>query len=297
MKDLYSDKLVEPMLLNEIDKPFDSKDYFFEIKFDGIRAIIYVSPNEIIIKNKRGIIINESFPELLKIKDNIMDKCIFDGEIVLMQDGKPSFHKLQERVLLKNKNKIKYFIENFPVTFVCFDILYKNKNLINLSLIKRKEILMKYPNTDYFVKSKIIDTKGKKLFDFIKKEDLEGIVAKAKDSLYLIGKRTDNWVKIKNIKEEDFIIGAYQEREHVASLVLGRWVDNQLYFVSKVSVGKRKKEFELVKSLKIIKNKFKDFKDDGYIYVEPKYVCTVSFLEKTKKGHLRHPIFRRIRID
>lgn len=297
MKDLFSDKLVKPMLLNEVDNPFDNDNYLFEIKFDGIRAIIYVSSNEIIIKNKRGIIINETFPELEKIKSNIKNKCIFDGEIVLMLDGKPSFQKLQERVLLKNKNRIKHFAENFPVTFLCFDILYENKDLRSINLIKRKDILLKYPDTDYFVKSKTVDAEGIKLFDFIKKEDLEGIVAKVKDSTYLMGERTDNWVKIKNIKEEDFVIGAYQEREYVASLVLGKRVDNQLYFVSKVLIGKRKKDFELIKSSKTIKNKFMDFSEEGYIYIEPKYVCTVSFLEKTNEGHLRHPVFQRIRID
>lgn len=294
---MFKNKNIKPMLLDEVDKPFDDKNYLFELKFDGIRAIIYASPNEIIIKNKNGIIINDTFPELLSIKDNIKEKCIFDGEIVLMQDGKPSFQKLQERALLKDKKKIKFFEKNYPVTFVCFDIIYKNKDLIELSLLKRKKILEKIPNNDYFIKSKVVDTYGKKLFNFVKNKDLEGIVAKLKNSKYLIGERSNNWIKIKNIKEADFVIGAYQEREHVASLILGKWVDNKLHFVSKVSIGKNKNDYKLIKSCKKTKNKFVNFFDENYTYIEPKYICTIQFLEMTRDGHLRHPVFLRIRID
>lgn len=295
--DIYESKNIKPMLLNEVDKPFDDEKYLYEIKFDGIRAILYVNKDEIIIKNKSCLILNEVYPELINIKENIKKKCIFDGEIVLMLDGKPSFQKLQERALLKNKRKIKYFENNFPVTFVCFDILYENKNLTNLELTKRKEILSKYQDTEYFVKSRVVENEGTKLFRFVKKQDLEGIVAKLKTSKYLIGERTDNWIKIKNIKEGDFIIGAYQEKEHVASIILGRWEDNKLYYVSKVVVGKKKKDYKLIKSCKKIKNKFIDFDDPNYIYIEPKYTCTINFLEKTKDNHLRHPVFKRIRID
>ena len=294
---LYKDKNITPMLLSEEEKPFDSKDYLFEIKFDGIRALKYVKNKEIIIKNKRGLTITEKYPELNNIKANINKNCIFDGEIVLMQNGLPSFEKLQERVLLKDKKRIDYFSKNYPVTFICFDIIYENKNLIEVPLVKRKEILSKYQDTDLFVKSRVVDTNGIKLFNIIKKKGIEGIVAKLKSSKYYPNKRSDEWIKIKNWKEEDFLIGAYKEEEFVASLVLCRKENNKLKFVSKVTVGKKTNDFKLIRKCNKSKNNFIDFDDKDYIFIEPKLTCTITFMEHTKNNHLRHPIFKGIRTD
>ena len=88
---------LNPMLLHEIDKPFNSEDYLYEIKFDGIRALILISNSKIIIKSRRGIILNDVYKELLSIKSISKDTCIFDGEIVILHEGKPAFSKLQEQ--------------------------------------------------------------------------------------------------------------------------------------------------------------------------------------------------------
>ena len=293
---VFKDKNIKPMLLHEENKPFDDEDYLFEMKFDGIRALIYVSPKEIIIKNRKGFVVNDTFPELLEIQKNIKKECIFDGEIVLMQDDKPSFSKLQERALLKNNKKIEYFRDNFPVTFVCFDILYENKDLMNLPLIRRKEILSKYDDNNLFVKSRVVDTKGKELFKFIQKNDLEGIVAKLKTSEYIPGVRTKEWIKIKNVHMEDFYICGYKDGEDVISVLLGEKVGKKYTFVSKVVVGKKIKDYELIKSCSECKNYLGvDFKE--YKFIKPKYKCTIEFLERTNSNHLRHPVFRGIRTD
>ena len=294
MKDIFNEKNIKPMLLEETYKPFNDKNYIYELKFDGIRALIYVSKKDITIISRRGNILNKTFPELLEIKNNITNKCIFDGEIVLMEDSKPSFQKLQERMRLKNENKINYYKENYPVTFVCFDILYENKDLTKLPLIKRKEILSHYEDNNLFIKSKVVED-GIKLFNFVKKNNLEGIVAKLKTSEYIIGKRTKNWLKVKNIKEDDYIIGAYQEKEFVITLAMGKLINNQLHFISKVTIGKKHPDYQLIKLCKKTKNKFLDFNEEDYIYIEPKYTCTIIYLEKTKDGHLRHPVFKNIR--
>ena len=119
-----------PMLLKEIDKPFDSKDYLFEIKFDGIRAIIFASPHNLIIKTRNNVDVTDIYPELQSIKNLVKHPTIFDGEIVAFKEGLPSFSKLQERSHLKNKNKIKKLSLEEPICYVCFDILYDNKDLI-----------------------------------------------------------------------------------------------------------------------------------------------------------------------
>ena len=287
---LLEDKSIKPMLLKEFKEPFNDKEYLYEIKFDGIRALIFVSKDEIIIKSRNGKILNDYFPELLNIKDNITKKCIFDGEIIVMEDNKPSFKKVQERLLIKNKRKIDYHIANNPSSFICFDILYENKNLTDLSLIKRKEILNKYKDTNIFIKSRVYD-EGIKLFEIIKQSNLEGIVAKKKNSKYEINKRSINWLKIKNVKEDIFYICGYKEKNNIVSILL---CDKNYIYIGKIIIGKNSNEFNLIKKCKKINNRLKDFSDKSYTYIDFLYKCEVEYLEKTRNNHLRHPILKKI---
>lgn len=292
--DIFKNDKLRPMLLIEKTKPFNNKDYLYEIKFDGIRALIYIDKEKIQIKSRNGKIMNELYPELLNIKSITNNKCIFDGEIVLMDKGKPNFSKLLERNRLKNKNKINYYKENYPVTFVVFDILYENKSLIDLELINRKEILSKYNDNDYFIKSRVFDN-GIKLFNIVKKNNLEGIVAKLKDSNYIPNKRTDNWIKIKNIKTDDYYICGYKEKDYVVILILGEKVNNKFIYIGKVTIGKKYKDYNLIKKCKQTNNYLTDFIDNSYVFINPKYICTIKYTKKTKNKHLRHPVFLKIR--
>lgn len=284
---------IKPMLLSEKLEVFNDKKFLYELKFDGIRALILIDSEKIIIKSRNNIILNDKFPELLKIKNNIKKKCIFDGEIVLMHEGIPSFSKLRERMSLKKKDRINIFKENYPVTFVCFDILYENKSLIDLTLIERKKILDKYEDDDYFVKSRTYND-GIKLFKFVKNNNLEGIVAKLKTSKYIPNKRTDYWIKIKRTLEEEFYILGYKENDYVASLLLGEKHKNKFNYVSIVLISKKNKDFNLIKECKNTKNILNNFKDKTFTYIIPKYKCSVTYLERTKNNHLRHAVFNKI---
>lgn len=297
--DLYDNKNLIPMLLNEVEKPFNDPDYLFELKFDGIRALIYVDKKNIIIKNRNGININNIFPELLEVKNMVTNKCIFDGEITSMINEKPSFNQLQKRALLKDPIKINYYKENYPVVFICFDILYDKKDITDLPLIDRKKYLEKYPDNNFFIKSKYIFEKGISLFDEVKKLNLEGIVAKEIKSKYYYNQRSKVWLKIKNVKDEDFFIGGYKLNKKtsvLASLILGRKENNKLYYVGNVSIGKRNPAFVIIqKEKELNKSPFIDFNEDNITYLKPNLMCSITFLEKTKTGSLRHPIFKELK--
>ena len=285
-----------PMLLQEIDEPFNSDKHLYEIKFDGLRALIYINKDEIIIKSRRNIILNDIYPELLKIKNMTKDTCILDGEIVLMEDNKPSFSRLQERARLKNKDKIKFMQENYPVTFVCFDILYKNEDLTSLPLINRKKILNTFKDNKVFCKSKYIDNNGIKLFDFVKKENLEGIIAKLKNSPYLYNKRTNYWLKVKNYKTEEFYIYGYIDdpKNYIITLILGEQKNNEHIFVGKVILGKKEKLYNKIINEKKINNKhLVDLKDKDINFIIPKYKVIVSYMERTKNNMLRQPFIKK----
>ena len=285
---------LKPMLLSEEDKPFYSDDYLYEVKFDGIRALIYIKNNNIIIKSRNNTLLNDIFPELINIKYLVKKECILDGEIILMEKNKESFDKLKTRMNTKIPKKIEYYKENYPVTFICFDILYENKDLTNLPLIKRKEILNKYKDNDFFVKSRIFDD-GIKLFKIIINKNLEGIVAKKKDSKYYPDKRTREWIKIKRLCESDYYICGYRELENVVSLILGEKINNKYTFVSKVILGKKREEYKQIKKCEKTKKYLTDFNEEEYIYIKPDLICSITYLEKTNNNHLRHPVFKEIK--
>ncbi len=289
------DKIVEPMLLIEKSKPFDSKDFLYEIKFDGMRALIYVSKTTFKIYNRHQKDITNLYPELKKIQEIITKPVIFDGEITCFKNGVPNFQELQKRIHLKNQNKIKNASIQNPVVFICFDILYENQNLMKKKLIERKQILKKYQDTDEFIKTSYILEKGKDFYKKIKKLNLEGIVAKRIDSLYEISNRSENWIKIKNIKVDSFVIGGYKEGKSTSmfSVCLGKIKDKKILYVGKVSIPRKSGLLELLKKEYKLQNSiFSNYTNNDWMYINPKYVCNVEYLEKSKKGILRHPVFR-----
>ena len=116
-------------------------------------------------------------------------------------------------------------------------------------------------------------------------------MAKKKKGLYYINSRTDEFIKIKNIQRDEFYIGGYIEKENTLSILLGEYKDNKLYYVGKVSVGKRQDiALKLIK-MKKEKNSFCNLEEEAN-YVKPSLTCFVEYLERTKSGHLRHPVFK-----
>jgi len=290
---LWNDRNFAPMLLHEENKPFNSKDYLYEIKFDGIRAIIFASPKEVKIYSRNKNDITYLYPELQSIKNIVKRNTIFDGEIISMENKVPSFSKLQERARLKSKSKILSHMKTKPVIFICFDILYDGKNIMDLPLIKRKKILNKYKENDYFMISKYIINNGINLFKSIKKLNLEGIVAKKIDSMYEINTRSSSWIKIKNIHREAFFVGGYikNKSNYTITLVLGEKKNNKLYYVGKVILGKKHKLYEdIIKMKTIRKTPFVDYDEENTTYLNPDITCVVKYTEKTKNGNLRHAV-------
>lgn len=281
------------MLLNEISEPFDSDDYVFELKFDGVRAIIFASPKGIKVMSRNKKDMTNLFPELSSIKDIVKGCVVFDGEIVSLEDGVPSFDKLKSRLNVKNRYKIDAEAESDPVEYIAFDILYRDKNLVDLSLIERKRILEEFDDTSVFKKSRVFGSKGTNLFKEVKKRGLEGIVAKLKVGTYHIDERTSDFIKIKNIQRDAFLVGGYIENplSNTVSLLLGEKSDLGLVYVGKVLMGKRHKLYEKIQKIQTKRNPFVEKLKDIH-FVKPILFCEVEYLERTKSGHLRHPVYR-----
>lgn len=273
------------MLLEEVNEPFNDKNFLYEIKFDGIRALIYVSKNSFKILSRNGTNLTNKYPELKKIQKLVGNhEIIFDGEIIATEGALPSFSLLQKRNRVKRVSSD--IMNDIPVYFVVFDILYDNVDLTNLSLDKRKKILGQYPDNSVFIKSRIYSD-GLSLFKMVKKIGLEGIVAKKRKSIYLFGKRTSDWVKVKNIHVDNFIVHGYLEKTNTYSLLLGKYKNNKLKYVGKVSVNKSHEVINTLKKMKKINNQFVNF-DEKATYIIPVKTVRIHYLERTKSDMLRH---------
>ncbi len=284
-----------PMLLQEIFKPFDDDNYLFEIKFDGQRALIFASPSDVKVYNRHHEDITFRYPELQAIKEIVVKNTIFDGEIVAFEDNKPSFSRLQKRAHLNNIKKIAYESYENPIVFMCFDILYMGADLTMMPLTERKEILSQFLDNQVFIKTKYYYKEGKKVFKSIKELGLEGIVAKNISSPYEINTRSQNWLKIKNWREENFFIGGYLEsgKAHVVSLFLGKYRASKFIFVGKVSMNQRNSLYDLLKREPLLKKSPFSNPCGECHFIAPKYQCRVAFMEWTDDGHVRQPIFKR----
>ena len=283
-------KDIKPMLLGEVEEVFDSKEYLYEVKYDGIRVLVFVSKDKVVIRSRYGIDITGLFPEMMVLCKMVKGNVIFDGEIIMLDNNKVSFSKLQKRIHLKNKKTIEFLSKTNPVIFICFDVIFEGKDLINLSLLERKDVLSKYKDNDVFIKSTYVIGDGTKLFNAIKKLDMEGIVAKKINSKYLVNERSDNWLKIKNYKSGDFIILGYinKEESHVISLVLGEHLNKKIVYVGKVILGKKRNLADKILKMKKSKAVVK-IKDKDVIYIKPEIKCLIKYLERTENGLLRQP--------
>lgn len=286
-----------PMLLTEKNKPFNNRNYIFEPKFDGIRALIYANKNQIKILSRNKNNISNLFPELIKIKNNITKNVIFDGEIIIMDENHPSFEKISKRLHLKSRKNILKASKENPAVYICFDILYENENLTNFPLLKRKKVLEKYLDTNVFIKTKYFKD-GINLFNKIKNINWEGIVAKKENSKYEINKRSENWIKIKNIKDSDFYINGYIENKKsvMNTLILSEKIKGKFYYRGKVTINKNKDDFKIIKNNKIVKKStLVNFNEKEVFYIKPTLKCTVTYIEKTKNNTLRHPVYKTLK--
>ncbi|MFI5334650.1 MAG: non-homologous end-joining DNA ligase [Chlamydiales bacterium] len=294
-------KPISPMLSKVAKTPFDRKGWIFEIKWDGVRAITYKN-RKVKILSRKDQLYNTRFPSIASELKKLPGSFIVDGEIVALDEkGKSNFQLLQN--FLKNKQGVVY-------AYYLFDILeYKGKDLTQLSLLKRKEILaglLKKTRRDRVRLSEHINEKGKAFFRAAKKIGLEGIMAKRADSPYQFSRSSD-WLKIKTIKRQETVIGGFTApkggRSHFGALLLGVYEGGKLVFVGHVGTGFTEQLLsEIYAKLKKIVVQRSPFAttpaaNAPVTWVKPELVCDVSFYEWTQDGIMRQPVFKGLRDD
>lgn len=302
MMDIFDDKSASPMLIAEMQEPFDDPNYIYELKLDGERCLAYLDKDGITLQNKRKLLLNPRFPELASINKSVKTRCILDGEITVLVDGKPDFSQVQRRALMSNKFKIQLAADKYPASFTAFDILYyKDGPVIDKPLIERKALLQKVikAEKDLLAISRYIEGQGKALYEAAAKQGLEGAVAKRKDSLYQLGKRTKDWIKFKNLLDDDFVVLGYIEKENnVVSLVLGQYQESDLVYKGHVTLGVSREDFKIISGTNTSQPQFDPPKgNENAVWIKPDLVCTVKYMEKTSNGGLRQPVYKGLRDD
>lgn len=302
----WMDRTIRPMLAQKAE-PFDSEDFIFEPKFDGTRAIAFVGRGTR-LQNRRLLNITGRYPELEFSGKLKAREAVLDGEIVVLEGGKPSFRALQRREHTGNELRIELLSKRMPATFMAFDLLYLDgRPLIHRPLMERreklKEIVVEGPN---LLLVEYADEYGKRYFEEIVRHGLEGAMAKRKSSTYQIGKRSRDWLKLKNIKTMDCIILGYTlgegwRRRYFGALVLGAYHRDKLVYVGRVGTGFDEGSLKwltgLLKSRETSEKPIDLVKPYVIRWVKPELVCEVKFMELTPDLKLRAPSFKRIRAD
>ena len=270
----------------------DRKDFYFEAKLDGIRALCY-KKKRLKFTSRNDINITNKYPEFAFYDNLDAEECILDGEIVVYDEkGHPSFSLWTEREKGKNDN---------AATYVAFDIIYLNgKSLLNEPLYVRKKILEKVVKEGDNLQTSFYTKKGRELWKMIKEKSIEGVVAKKIDSSYELDARSESWLKIKITSDIDCVIlGFTAEKRKLTSLALGLYDDGKLNFVGKVGTGFDEKTMDnLRKQLDGITLDNTDIEMEKEIVpVEPILVAQIKYLEITKNNKIRAPVFVRLRED
>jgi bifunctional non-homologous end joining protein LigD len=303
-----------PMLAEPGGKPFDGKDWWFEPKMDGIRALATMTTGETRLQTRNGRDVSDAYPELHMIHELVNQvNAVIDGEIVAFDaDGRPSFETLQQRMNLKNEREIKRMSKQIPVTLVAFDLLWLDgEDVTGLPLEERRELLEGVVETDERLDVVAhVEGEGKAFVEAARKLRLEGVVAKKKGSRYEPGRRTPNWRKIKLTNTQDCVIlgwtrGEGSRGQTFGALLVGAIVDGETRWIGQVGTGfTQKMQDILMEQLNPLVRATPPIDDEdlkavkGATFVEPKLVCEVEYLEITKSTtKMRAPSFKGLRPD
>ena len=297
----------KPMLARLAPAPFSDKDWIFEVKWDGFRAIAYVN-EEVSLRSRNDKELIDNFPELKELTQ-LAQNTVLDGEIIILNKGKVNFQALLERGRVVSPTEIEFRTSQSPAAYVVFDILEKDgKPLLNLPLMERKKILKTtVKEGPHVLLEDFVEEKGEAYYKVALDKGLEGIMAKKKDSIYEPGVRSGNWLKMKKLRSCDCVIFGYTKgtggREKTfGALLLGLYdKEGKPVYVGKVGTGFSQQ------TLKVLSEAFQELKTDAaplkadvtemVTWLKPKLVCEVAYQVVTKDGRLRMPRFQGLRND
>jgi bifunctional non-homologous end joining protein LigD len=302
-----------PMLARLGDLPREDGRWAYEVKWDGVRALVWVEGGQVRLESRNGRDITAQYPELSALGRRLGARpALLDGEIVALDaEGRPDFGRLQGRMHLASEAAVRRRVRDTPVTLMVFDLLHLDgRSLLDEPWTERRAALEALElEGERWRTPPARREDGAGLLAATKAQQLEGIVAKRADCPYEPGRRTGSWIKIKNVHRQDLVIGGWlpgegKRRSRVGALLVGYYADGELRFAGRAGTGFTETELtrlaRLLEPLQRGDSPFaprRELPRKGAVWVEPQLVAEVEYREWTGAGILRAPAYKGLRDD
>lgn len=281
---------IKPMQASWGEEAFDDEAYIFEPKWDGWRILLHKQGERIEVLTRSGQRVTDNFPELREMTSAIRaHSAILDCEGIVLREDKPVFDDFTYRLRISQGMKINNAVRSHPATFVAFDVLYVEERVVlNEPLLERKKRLgdLLAP-TSLLMPTMYVAGQGKALSQLTRERDMEGIVAKRKNSIYSMGAVSDNWLKVKHVRTIDVIVLGY--RIDPFELVLGlnfRTVPNKPIAVVSSGLQEADKQQFLQGATFLHKQM-----ERGTQWLEPRICCRIRYRDRTDSHQLKRTEF------
>lgn len=293
-----------PMVPGGASEPFDSKDHYFEVRWDGLRALAFVEEGAYHLQNQSGRNITELFPELGELPRRVgADRVILDGVVVVSDgQGRPDFAALDRRMRLGGADSAAQAAARQPAALVVFDILYlEARSLMSLSLLKRRRMLREHLTGEGRIcLSDAITGEGVAFFDAARDMGIDAVIAKRKDSVYIPGGHSPSWLLVQDVRRQDVVVVGYipgPTGEAFESLLVGVFADGRPAYAGAVGGGFDHRTERLLREVlpglrggAPVPDNAERVPADA-VWVRPELVVSVKFSEWAAEGTLRFPIF------
>lgn len=296
---------VKPMLATLSENFADSKDWLYEPKYDGYRAITRIQDGKVQMDSRNGNSFVRKYAALVKELRAIKADVILDGEVVIEDRRGVSNFQMLQNFDSTREGRLIYYV---------FDILYLNgHSLSEMPLVRRKELLSAFFQEYTFEnikESAFVQGGGQALFKKLTAKGYEGIIAKDVESTYREGRRSEGWLKIKSVNMQEVVICGYTKpqnsRKYFGSLVLGIYGNGELRYAGNCGTGftetSLKDLYEQMQELRVKKCPFPEKsvlrgRKSNPTWIRPELVCNVKFQHWTREGLMRVPVFMGLRTD
>ena len=304
--------LPAPMLATSVGRPFTREGWLFELKWDGVRALAAIDGDELLIKGRSGRDETSRYPELSALRRALRGhRAIVDGEIVVLDDdGRPSFERLQSRINVSREADVRRAMRDQPATFVIFDLLWLDgRDLMGTALrIRKKTLKDVLTPADGMVYVDDVERDGENFFEVVSRQGIEGMVGKRADSTYQPGQRSRDWVKVKSWQTQSCVVAGWttgrgRRESQLGALILAVYDGDRLVHCGQVGTGfdtatlaRLREQLGALVTADCPLQRVPRTAEPA-TWVRPEVVCEVRHAGWTRQGIMRHPAFLGLRAD
>lgn len=306
---------LKPMLATAGTLPSDDSGWAYEVKWDGLRALAYITGGAVMLSSRTTRDITHAYPELASLASAVAtDQTVLDGEIVAFAGGDwPDFEALQQRMNIGSAAQARLLSAQNPVTYLAFDVLWLDgKPLFDRPYAERRKLLtgLGLGGARCQVPPSFTGESGADIQAVSRQHGLEGVMAKRLQSRYEPGRRSPAWRKIKNVRSQTVVIGGWKPGEGgrsglIGSLIVGVYDEGELVYCGHVGTGFSVQTLRMLgQRLAQLRRATSPFSARSTVdearfaqWVEPELVAEIEFADWTKSGRLRAPSYKGLRSD